>query len=206
MSPRFHSECIGWWVDLHASGASLKRSTAILIKFGSASDSEKALAGLLIQIGSVVLCTFVSIIRDQLSFIDGQFALTVTHSLISWYLLWINLRSVYRWCYGRRKAAGSVWNTLGSFLILAMWLALDVLVWFRGRIIPGDDCGKISPRDYFFAVIIPALAGSSVGNFVWPPWTFCFVAYLIYVMRHIRQEGSPPKAAQKGFKRWLLRV
>ncbi|KAJ6528126.1 hypothetical protein B0H19DRAFT_1274930 [Mycena capillaripes] len=49
-------------------------------------DADDAIQNTLFQVGAIVLCTLVSIVRDQLTFFDGYFTLMVVHSPIAWYI------------------------------------------------------------------------------------------------------------------------
>ncbi|KAJ7261088.1 hypothetical protein C8J57DRAFT_1471532 [Mycena rebaudengoi] len=97
--------------------------------------------------GSVVLCTHISIIRGQLSFIDGFFALTIVHSPISWYIIWTNVPQLYYWIRGDKKRQN--WNSVLVVLLIPTWISLHALLWIKGRKFRGKNCGSMSAGTYF---------------------------------------------------------
>ncbi|KAJ7792726.1 hypothetical protein B0H14DRAFT_3498895 [Mycena olivaceomarginata] len=92
MSGTFNPHVLGFGVRL--STLVMNICAAILIRWGSKTDADAAVQGTLIQIGSIILCTIISIARSQLGFFDGLFTLAVVHSPIAWYILWINIRGL----------------------------------------------------------------------------------------------------------------
>ncbi|KAJ7859405.1 hypothetical protein B0H13DRAFT_2356125 [Mycena leptocephala] len=78
---------------------------------------------------AIVLCTLVSIVRDQL-FFDGLFTLKVAHSPMAWYIVWINVRRIYPWSRSRGKVPI---NPILCFALVCGWIALNLVVWFKGR-------------------------------------------------------------------------
>ncbi|KAJ7915369.1 hypothetical protein B0H13DRAFT_2324464 [Mycena leptocephala] len=76
MSGTFNPDVLGYDGTSH-SDFIINICAGILIRWGSAKDAQDAIRNTLFQLGAIVLCTLVSIVRDQLSFFDGLFTLTV---------------------------------------------------------------------------------------------------------------------------------
>ncbi|KAJ6532531.1 hypothetical protein B0H19DRAFT_1081579 [Mycena capillaripes] len=96
--------------------------------------------------------------RGQLTFFDGQFTLTVAHSPITWYILWINIREIYWWWMAQTEKVHM--ETVLCFAIVGGWISVNLVVWFKGRNIPGEDCGTMNFKTYFVLVV---LTGSTPG-------------------------------------------
>jgi hypothetical protein len=102
-----------------------------------------------------VLCTLIGIVRGQLTYFDGLFTLTVVHSPIVWYILWIDTVEVYSWW--RRREKGIAIAPFLCFVLPFGWVSLNLVVWFMGRKLPGYDCGSLSFNDYAATVLAPGL-------------------------------------------------
>ncbi|KAJ6565388.1 hypothetical protein B0H10DRAFT_1965712 [Mycena sp. CBHHK59/15] len=124
--------------------------------------------------------------HGQLTFFDGQFTLTVARSPIAWYLLWIRLRQIYRWTRGRTQQIHM--NTVLCFAIVGGWVSLNLVVWFKGRKFPGNDCGTMSFKTYFVSVVLqgslPGLSGIGGLRFTNAGGGFLAVCLFMYVLRN----------------------
>jgi hypothetical protein len=155
----------------------------ILIRWGSEKDAQDALRSTAFQIGAIVLCTLISIVRDQLYFFDGLFTLIVVHSPIAWYILWINGRELYFWIRRRDKAIPA-----NPFLCLALvcgWICLNLVVWFKGRKFPNENYGSTSFKVYMQSVVASQLMPVQpleLPNFVTIP--FSCASYSIFCLRY----------------------
>jgi hypothetical protein len=176
----------------------------ILIRWGSPKEAQNAIQNMLFQIGAIVLCTLVSIVRDQLAFFDGLFTLTVAHSPMAWYIVWINVRRIYSWSHSRGKVPI---NPVLCFALVCGWIALNLVVWFKGRKFYGDDCGSISFKVYItivaFQLLLMRIAGLP-DSFTMP---FSCVSYIILCLRYYHG-GKRHRLVNRlpAFKRALLLV
>ncbi|KAJ7915385.1 hypothetical protein B0H13DRAFT_2324480 [Mycena leptocephala] len=179
MSGTFNPDVLGYGVRL--SNFIINICAGILIRWGSAKDARDAIRNTLFQIGAIVLCTLISIVRDQLYFFDGLFTLKVVHSPIAWYILWINGRELYSWIRRRDKAIPA-----NPFLCLALvcgWISLNLVVWFKGRKFSDDNCGSTSFNDYFSSVLVLQLPAVNLDPSVVIP--FCGASYFVFCLRYI---------------------
>jgi hypothetical protein len=161
----------------------------ILIRWGSEKDAKDAIRITLFQLGAIVLCTLVSIVRDQLSFFDGLFTLRVAHSPIAWYILWMNGRDLYFWIRRRDKAKQNAIpaNPVVCLALVCGWISLNLVAWFNGRKFTNDNCGSMSFKDYFLSVVVfqsYPFQYVLLPNMVVIP--VCVVSYFIFFVRHDR--------------------
>ncbi|KAJ7915361.1 hypothetical protein B0H13DRAFT_1872171 [Mycena leptocephala] len=181
MSETFNPDVLGYGVRLSTDFSSLLKG--ILIRWGSAKDAQDALRSTLFQIGAIVLCTLISIVRDQLYFFDGLFTFMVVHSPIAWYILWINGHELYFWIRRREKAIPA--NPSLCLALVCGWISLNLVVWFKGRKFPNDNCGSMSFKVYFQSVVVSQWYPVHVN---WLPnigiIPFCSISYLIFWSRH----------------------
>ncbi|KAJ7364414.1 hypothetical protein DFH08DRAFT_930349 [Mycena albidolilacea] len=192
LSGAFNPDVLGYGVRI--SSFAMNVFAAILIRWGDAKDSEAALRTLLIQIGSIVLCTMLSVVRGQLTFFDGLFTLTVVHSPIAWYIIWINGREIYGWA---REAPRRISvNAVLCFAVVFGWLSLNLVVWFKGRRFPGENCGSIGFADYLLNVVLPATPIYSLQTsiYFWAPGLgyitdFVVFGWVLYML-HFQSVGK----------------
>ncbi|KAF8207439.1 hypothetical protein K438DRAFT_2013387, partial [Mycena galopus ATCC 62051] len=85
LSGAFDPDVLGYAVRL--SSFVMNVLAGVLIRWGNEKDSDDALRNILIQMGSIVVSTMISIGRHQFTLFDGIFTLTVVHSPISWYIM-----------------------------------------------------------------------------------------------------------------------
>jgi hypothetical protein len=131
--------------------------------------------------GSVVLCTHISIIRGQLSFIDGFFALTFVHSPIAWYILWTNLPHLYYWIRRHKKMQNR--NSALVVVLFSGWISSHALLWIKGRKFPGENCGSMSAKTYFHKVVLSGIL-SSVSPSNNTALLFPLGFYPVYAIHH----------------------
>ncbi|KAJ7239282.1 hypothetical protein C8J57DRAFT_1565198 [Mycena rebaudengoi] len=192
----FNPDMMGFVVRL--SSVVLNLLKGILIAWGTKADSDAALTALLVQMGSVVLCTHISIIRGQLTFIDGFFALTIVNSPIAGYIIWTNLPQLYYWIRGDKKMQN--WNSALVVVLFSGWISLHALVWIKGRKFPGENCGSMSAKTYFSSVVLSGIL-SSISPIGTAALLFPLVFYPIYAFHHSRR-GSFALAKRKGLSRF----
>ncbi|KAJ7777269.1 hypothetical protein B0H16DRAFT_1853707 [Mycena metata] len=170
LSGTFNPDVLGYGVRLSMVDTDpdfvINFCAAVIICWGSQEDIAEALRSTLLQIGAIVLCTLISLGRGQLFFLDGYFTLLVVHSPIAWYIVWINLRQIYLWCKGRKNMANPEeeeklkadkhipFNPLLCFTLVGAWLALNLVVWFKGRNFPGDECAPLSFKQYASTAVL----------------------------------------------------
>jgi hypothetical protein len=182
----------------------------ILIRWGSEKDAKDAIWNTLFLIGAIVLCTLISIIRDQLSFFDGLFTLTVADSPIAWYILWINGRDLYFWIRRRDKAKQNAIpaNPAVCLALVCGWISLNLVVWLKGRKFSNDSCGPMGFQDYFQSVVVFhsfPLQVTVLPDMVVIP--LCGASYVIFCLRYY-YKGKRRRLTNRlvAYKRALLLV
>jgi hypothetical protein len=139
-----------------------------------------------------------SVVRGQLTFFDGLFTLTVVHSPITWYILWINGHKIYGWAREAPRCISV--NAVLCFAVVFGWLSLNLVVWFKGRRFPGENCGSIGFMDYLLNVVLPAtpIYSLQASVYFWAPGpgyvtdfvVFGWVLYMVrYRSRHLLVNG-----------------
>ncbi|KAJ7915377.1 hypothetical protein B0H13DRAFT_2455968 [Mycena leptocephala] len=180
MSWTYNPDVLGYMVRL--SSFIINICAGILIRWGSTKNAQDAIRNMLFQIGAIVLCTLISIVRDQLSFFDGLFTLTVAHSPIAWYILWINGCSLYFWIRRRHKVIPA--NPVLCLALVCGWISLHLVVWFKGRKFPHDNCGSMSFKVYMQSValqLVPTLLTGLPATALIPiSWGSYIILYLRY--------------------------
>ncbi|KAJ7777268.1 hypothetical protein B0H16DRAFT_1879370 [Mycena metata] len=214
LSGTFNPDVLGYGVRL--SNFIINICAVIVICWGSQEDIAEALRSTLLQIGAIVLCTLISLIRGQLYFLDGYFTLLVVHSPIAWYIVWINLRQIYLWYKGRKDKANREeenlkadkyipFNPLLCFTLVGGWLALNLVVWFKGRNFPGEECPPLSFKHYVGVVLLPQLF--PVG-FV--PFTVSYVlvvcAFGSCIFRYRKQAAQIAQTTPSEWKKFSICV
>jgi hypothetical protein len=130
-----------------------------------------------------------SVVRGQLTFFDGLFTLTVVHSPITWYILWINGHEIYGWA---REAPRHISvNAVLCFAVVFGWLSLNLVVWFKGRRFPGKNCGSIGFTDYLLNIVLPAtpIYSLQASVYFWAPGPgyvtdFVVFGWVLYMVRY----------------------
>ncbi|KAJ7915380.1 hypothetical protein B0H13DRAFT_1872188 [Mycena leptocephala] len=194
MGETFNPDVLGYGVRL----------SRILIRWGSEKDAKDAIWNTLFLIGAIVLCTLISIVRDQLSFFDGLFTLTVA----PWYILWINGRDLYFWirCRDRAKQNTIPANPVVCLALVCGWISLNLVVWLKGRKFSNDSCGSMSFQDYFQSVVVFhsfPLQVTVLPDMVVIP--LCGASYVIFCLRYY-YEGKRRRLTNRlvAYKRALL--
>ncbi|KAJ7122155.1 hypothetical protein C8R44DRAFT_981406 [Mycena epipterygia] len=188
LSRAFNPDVLGFAVRI--SSFVMNICAVILLRYGEEKDADTAIQGMLIQIGSIVLCTLISLARHRLTFFDGLFTMAVVHSPIAWYILWIKIRHcIDHWKSGRPQVAQHIppspphtpttpntpyIDTALCLAIVVGWIILHVLVWSKGRKFPGENCGVLSFKTYLLSVVGPqGIPG--VGYFIGDGWALPLV-------------------------------
>lgn len=165
---------------------------AVLIRF-SDEDVESSVGVILLTSYSILLVTFVSMWRQQLSVADAHFALFITVSPLSVYFVYASFRDLFlsknatskntilfaRLAKGRRSIRALC---LG---LLLTWFILYVIIYFGGERVFGEQaCPKITLvgwilyRFEFTAIslFIPLIVGLPSLP----------ILYLVYSIRHLK--------------------
>ncbi|KAJ6522580.1 hypothetical protein B0H19DRAFT_1277272 [Mycena capillaripes] len=206
MSGAFNPDVMGYGVRI--SNFVINICAGILIRWGSPKEAHDAIQNTLFQIGAIVLCTLISVVRDQLYFFDGLFTLIVVHSPIAWYILWVNASEVYSWFRGRDRISA---NPLLCFVILCGWVSLHLVVWFKGRKFPGENCGSLSFKTYIQSVVawqlLPTSPAGMPGSITFSLSCASFIMYhLHYSAGGNRQSPSNRPARKPVVKRVMALV
>ncbi|KAK0237505.1 hypothetical protein EDD85DRAFT_830491 [Armillaria nabsnona] len=161
---------------------------AILIKW-SHDDVTESVRVVLVQVYSILLVTFISMCRRNLSMADAHFALSITVSPLSLYFLYSTLRV----CLGKRNtlyerlARSKIIVGVLTTIMLILWIVLDLLIYFAD-VFKGEICPSPTVFGWFIYRSITAAEAMEITIYFLPLLPFF---YLIYALRHfsdIREE------------------
>ena len=154
----------------------------------------------LIQSYSVLLSTLLSIGRNQLSYLDGQYALNITSPPLMVYLAISSIcdlfgvkTSIYKRIHSHRRTT----RVLG-ILVLPLWLALSITVEVSSTAFT-DGVG-LTPREWLTGALRSAVARIAFGYGGWyTTWiTTSFFSLFLFRGRsqvmvdfRARREGTP---------------
>ncbi|KAK0439971.1 uncharacterized protein EV420DRAFT_1769366 [Desarmillaria tabescens] len=161
---------------------------AILIKW-SHDDVTESVRVVLVQVYSIILVTFISMWRRNLSMADAHFALSITVSPLSVYFLYSTLRV----CLKKRN---TLYERLGkskiivgvlTTIMLILWIVLDLLIYFA-HVFEGEVCPSPTVIGWFIYRSITAAEALEITIYFLPLLPFF---YLVYAVRHfsdVREE------------------
>ncbi|KAJ3853212.1 hypothetical protein EV368DRAFT_39360 [Lentinula lateritia] len=136
---------------------------ALLIRYSEESVAE-SVSALLLQVYTLMLCAFISLIRKQLSVADAHFALTSTVSPLAVYLLYASVRKVLKkhsYLF-RRLGDHRTYLTL-SLLLLPMWTIMNLLIYFAN--VFSNTCAPVTLASWLLFEIEARWA-----RFSWIQW------------------------------------
>ncbi|KAJ3781783.1 hypothetical protein GGU10DRAFT_319766 [Lentinula aff. detonsa] len=172
-------------------------SLALLIRY-SEEDVAESVSVLLLQVYTLLVCAFVSLIRKQLSIADAHFALTSTVSPLALYLLYASVRKALRkssYLFRRLDDHGT-YSTL-SLLMIPMWIIMNLLIYFTDLF--SNTCPPIT-----FASWMLFEGGAVITSFI---FAFVFTGlivliWIIYSLRHFRDIRGEYRRHKKKAQHW----
>ncbi|KAE9407790.1 hypothetical protein BT96DRAFT_84480 [Gymnopus androsaceus JB14] len=157
---------------------------ALIIRYSEESVLD-SVSVILLQVYTLLVCAFITMIRKQLSVADAHFAITSTVTPLSVYFLYASFRKI-------RKKPSYLFRRLGnqptttyavlSLAMLPMWIVMDGLIYFSNDF-ASSDCPHIS----FVSWIMYRMAASILTFY--PSVSFIailFIVWAVYLLRHIR--------------------
>ncbi|KAJ3714288.1 hypothetical protein C8R42DRAFT_726767 [Lentinula raphanica] len=155
----------------------------LLIRFSEENVADSVTV-LLLQVYTLLICTFISLIRKQLSVADAHFALTSTVSPLALYLLYAALRTLLRrssYLFRRLGDDNRTYLAL-SILMLPMWIVLNMLIYFAD-VFSGPSCPHITFENWFAfeteATIVSFVFASVFMGLIVLVW-------IVYFLRHFK--------------------
>ena len=140
---------------------------------------------LLVQIYSILLSTLLSINRQQLSVVDARFALFVSSSPLTVYIVVASISDlcgINTGLYKRIKSHRLIVRTLGA-LVLLLWIGLSMTVSLSSTAFQGSSCMVYTFPEWLyetvmfliFSLLTPGIAGPITFGALWVPWVVCLV-------------------------------
>lgn len=147
---------------------------------------------------SILIVTFASMARQQLSVADAHFALSITISPLTLYFVYASIRDCFvpknassrnTVLFSRLGKGGKTIRTLCLVLLLT-WILLDLLIYFGGKHVFGkNECPRITLVGWFIyrfqfdviALLLPVIFGL-------PSIPILYVLYSIRHLNDIRSE------------------
>ncbi|KAJ3817757.1 hypothetical protein F5880DRAFT_1336944 [Lentinula raphanica] len=176
----------------------------LLIRFSEENVAD-SITVLLLQIYTLLTCTFISLARKRLSVADAHFALTSTVSPLALYLLYSSLRTLLRkssHLFSRLDDHNRTYLAL-SLLILPMWIVLNILIYLADVFPANLKCPPITFETWLAFEIELAMnslfAFASVfAGLIVPVWT-------VYFLRHFKDIRGEYRRHCKwfGWIRWF---
>ncbi|KAJ3836351.1 hypothetical protein EV361DRAFT_612520 [Lentinula raphanica] len=155
----------------------------LLIRFSEENVADSVTV-LLLQVYTLLICTFISLIRKQLSVADAHFALTSTVSPLALYLLYAALRTLLRrssYLFRRLGDDNRTYLAL-SILMLPMWIVLNMLIYFAD-VFSGPSCPHITFENWLAfeteATIVSFVFASVFMGLIVLVW-------IVYFLRHFK--------------------
>lgn len=178
-------------------------SPAILIKW-SAVDIVGSISTVLLTVFSLLLCTFVSLIQQQLSLADAHFSMTITISPVTLYLIYASVRAFFKketLVYTRLDAKTSLIVKIFAYTLVLAWVTLEVLIYFwPNKLFSRGGCGKISMAAWIYYVVI-----MTFDRFFFPlvlTLPTVPIWFFIYTLRHWRDIRGEMKRHMGNLTRW----
>ena len=122
----------------------------------SPGDVDVGIQSLLVQFYPILLSTLLSINRQQLSLLDAEFALTLSSSPLTIYLVFTSicdLCGIQTGLYKRIKSHRLVIRTFGA-LILLIWTGLSMACVMSTTAFKDSPCGSETLIDWLWATIM----------------------------------------------------
>ncbi|KAK0203771.1 hypothetical protein DFS33DRAFT_830386 [Desarmillaria ectypa] len=154
---------------------------AILVKW-SHDEVTESVGVVLLQVYSILLVTFISMWRGNLSMADAHFALSITVSPLSIYFLYSTLRVCLKkknTLYDRLGKSKIIVGALTT-LMLVLWIILDLLIYFA-NVFEGETCASPTFIGWFFYRSVTAAKALEITIYFLPMLP---LFYLIYALRH----------------------
>lgn len=161
---------------------------------------QTAVQALLLQVYPVLITTFLTIHQNQLAITDARFAINITNSPLSIYLVHSAIRDV---CgrpndLFRRLGSTRVIIRILSLLLFVLWLTLDGIVSYAGYLFSGPSCQNIAHpiwlrfllNDWFFshAKSVSFHRSILVATFMCVVAAICWIMYLIRHFQDVTEE------------------
>ncbi|KAJ4477156.1 hypothetical protein J3R30DRAFT_3753923 [Lentinula aciculospora] len=174
-----------------------KLSTALIIRY-SEEDVAESVSVLLLQVYTLMVCAFISLIRKQLSVADAHFSLTSTVSPLALYLLYASMREVLKKPSHlfRRLGSHRTYSIL-SLLMLPMWIVMNLLIYFAD--VFADTCPPLTLASWLLFEIEAVLTSfifASVFTGV------IILVWIIYSLRHFRDIRGEYRRHKMKAERW----
>ena len=181
----------------------------------SPGDVDVGIQSLLIQFYPILLSTLLSINRNQLSTLDARFALLLSSSPLTIYLVVTSicdLFGIHTGLYKRIKSHRPIVRALGA-LVLPLWTGLSVTLSISARAFKDSSCEVLTFADWLRDTAISLLALFPVLNGAPGPvfwgflstlallWCFCMLRSMSQLKAdgRLNREGLP---TLRGF--WTL--
>ncbi|KAJ3714289.1 hypothetical protein C8R42DRAFT_256696 [Lentinula raphanica] len=181
---------------------------ALLIRY-SDKDVAEPVNALLLQIYTLLCCTFISFTRKQLSVADAYFSLTLTISPLALYLVYASLRKVLRKSSYLFRRLGDHYKTslTLSVLMLPLWIIIHVLIYFDK--VFSHTCPHITFRSWFIfeaeKVEIAFIATNFFTGFIVFVWFVYFLRHFTDIRNEYRRHKmkAPHDWKWFGWLRWF---
>ncbi|PBK64054.1 hypothetical protein ARMSODRAFT_893519 [Armillaria solidipes] len=157
---------------------------AILIKW-SHDDVTESVRVVLVQVYSILLVTFFSMCRRNLSMADAHFALSITVSPLSLYFLYSTLRV----CLGKRNtlyerlSRSKIIIGVLSTIMLILWIVLDLLIYFAD-VFEGEVCPSPTVHRRHMQKVVPWPRFRCIQMTWFSVRSFCLSQWIVITRAH----------------------
>ncbi|KIK63105.1 hypothetical protein GYMLUDRAFT_41418 [Collybiopsis luxurians FD-317 M1] len=178
---------------------------AILIRYSN-EDVIESVSVLLLQIYTLLVSAFISLIRKKLSVADAHFAITSTVSPLAIYLLYASVRKILRkrsYLYRRLGHHSNETYVALSLLVLLMWIIMDLLIYFAD--VFTNKCPRITLVSWFMYRFMAAYTSFIFASVFIVILICMWIMYLLRHFRDIRDEYRRHKMKAQPWKhfRWV---
>ncbi|KAF5377329.1 hypothetical protein D9757_008006 [Collybiopsis confluens] len=178
---------------------------ALLIRY-SDEDVDESVSVLLLQIYTLLVSAFISMIRKNLNVADAHFAITSTVSPLSIYLLYASLRKLMKkpsYLFRRLGKGSSRTYIILSLLMLPLWATMDSLIYFAH--VFTDDCPRITLISWIMYRYMAAFTSFIFASVFIAVLILMWIIYLLRHFRDIRGEYRRHKMKARPWKhfRWV---
>ncbi|KAF9056720.1 hypothetical protein BDP27DRAFT_641154 [Rhodocollybia butyracea] len=172
----------------------------ILIRYSEENIAE-SLSVLLLQIYTLLVCAFISMIQKQLSIADAHFAVTSTVSPLSLYLVYASVRKLIKkssYLFSRLGQNSTKYLVM-SLLMVPIWFTIELLIYFADVFSDVPRCPHIT--------LVSWIMFSLMSVFT----TFVFAAmvavvlisiWVVYLLRHFRDILGEYRRLKMKAPRW----